>query len=185
MALVDEQDYDTLSAYRWHPSKGGNTTYARTTIRAGDRQRSILMHRLLLSVERETTVDHVDGDGLNNTRANLRRCTHAENLRNQALRIGPKSSRFKGVNYRRSERLWRAEIEKDGRRVSLGLFKDEVAAARRYDAAARLLFGKFARTNVDLGLLDPVERAENERLRLRRIATMMMDRRAAQESPSP
>jgi hypothetical protein len=97
--------------------------------------------------------DHIDGNGLNNTRANLRLCSHSENIRNQRLRVSDvKRSRFKGVTFYPDTGRWKAVIHHNKVRYSLGIFEIEEEAARAYDAAARERFGEFARTNEDMGL---------------------------------
>ena len=91
-------------------------------------------------------VDHVDGNGLNNQRSNLRPTTQAQNLANQLKRLGV-TSKFKGVCWRDRPSPWRATITVDGRQRGLGSFADEEQAARAYDAAALDLFGDRARLN--------------------------------------
>jgi hypothetical protein len=93
--------------------------------------------------------DHIDGDKLNNTPANLRICTPSQNSAN---RPAPRNntSGYKGVWYDASRpgvKKWRATIERDRRQYHLGLHATSEEAARAYDAAARELFGPFARTN--------------------------------------
>lgn len=114
------------------------------------------MHRLLLPGYVE--VDHVDGEGLNNRRFNLRGATRRQNSYNARLRSGG-SSRFKGVSLdamasERGAAPWRAYIRVDGRQIVLGRFQTEAAAARAYDTAALEVFGEFAATNASFGLYD-------------------------------
>jgi hypothetical protein len=92
-------------------------------------------------------VDHVNGDGLDNRRSNLRVCTHAENARNQSSRTRMSTSRFRGVVWAKDRRKWRAMIGDNGRTVHLGNFTDEIEAAQAYDRAAREMYGAFARLN--------------------------------------
>jgi hypothetical protein len=155
VAIIDADDWDMVSRHKWAAQKGGNSVYARTSIRGGDgKQYALLLHRLLLKSERGTFVDHIDGDGLNNIRANLRACSHAENIRNSAVKTDKrKRSKFKGVGQCSGTGRWRASIEKDGSRLDLGTFDTEERAARAYDAASRLFHGRFSRNNKDLGLL--------------------------------
>src|ERR1043165_2122866 len=77
VALVDDCDYEWLSQWKWcaHVAKGGRTAYA-------FRAKGIAMHRVIMNAPEGMDVDHRDHNGLNNTRANLRICTHAENQRN-------------------------------------------------------------------------------------------------------
>jgi hypothetical protein len=90
-------------------------------------------------------IDHKDHDGLNNQRSNLRRCTNAQNCANQRSRGG--SSRFKGVSWSKKFKVWVAMTHFDYGGQFQGHFHDEEAAARAYDAAARVRYGEFAMTN--------------------------------------
>lgn len=101
------------------------------------------MHRLI--IPGVTRIDHRDGNGLNNTRANLRAATSAENNHNRRSNIGT-TSIYKGVCRIPADR-WRAYIWVRSRQHSLGCFVSETAAARAYDAAAREAFGAYARVN--------------------------------------
>jgi hypothetical protein len=107
---------------------------------------SELMHRFVMDAPCGVEVDHRDGDGLNNTRANLRLCTHAEDCRNQGKTRG--KSRFKGVYWHRRGRKWCVFV---GKGNYIGLFKTEIEAALAYDAEARLRFGPFAALNFPVG----------------------------------
>jgi hypothetical protein len=141
-AIVDAEDYDRLSKHKWHVLKCHRTEYA------GSYQdgKYILMHRVLLNAPAGLLVDHRDGNGLNNRKANLRLCTHQENIYNQRPRLGA-TSRFRGVCWRKTRRRYEARIQKDGKRYSLGSFADEIEAAVAYDIKAMELFGEFAYLN--------------------------------------
>jgi AP2 domain len=141
VVLVDDDDYEMVMQYRWTvqetPTVG---PYATTNLSQSAKGRgTILMHRMLTG---NRLTDHHDRNGLNNQRANLRAGTWRQNLGNSRSRGG--TSRYKGV-YRRRDR-WLASI-KAGQHQRLGSFRTEEEAARAYDAAARRLFGEFARVN--------------------------------------
>lgn len=145
VALIDEADAELVLSRQWKLfRRRGGLNYAITRGRS-----AILMHRLLLSGK---FIDHKDGNGLNNMRDNLRVCSHHENMMNRKAVDGC-VSRFKGVTLNRSTGGWRARAQLNGRTVSFGTFTTEEAAARAYDIGAQSLFGAFARTNKDLGLL--------------------------------
>ena len=162
VALVDDEDFDELSKWKWQASPARRadgtirTWYAARSIRAGDRKRWVGMHRQILGVDDpRVDIDHSDGDGLNNQRSNIRRATRQENLRNQRKSSGC-SSQYKGVyNHRVGKKRWQAMIN-DGpvgktgvaRRRSLGYFSSESDAARAYDKAASESFGEFALLNL-------------------------------------
>lgn len=90
-------------------------------------------------------VDHINGDGLDNRRENLRVCSPMQNLWNSKKQTN--TSGFKGVTKRASDKAFIARIRVNYKLISLGSFADPIDAAKAYDAAARAHFGEFARTN--------------------------------------
>jgi hypothetical protein len=125
--------------HRRHTKECRGRFYAATVING----KSVAMHRMLMSPPRGMLVDHIDGNGLNNCRSNLRLCTRKQNRRN--TRPQHKSSRFLGV-IRRGYR-YLAKITHNGRTQHLGTFTNEIEAARARDRKARELFGEFAWLN--------------------------------------
>jgi len=106
------------------------------------------MHRLIMGVtDRRVWTDHINHDGLDNRRANLRVCTNRQNQRNQRAQGVPKTSRYKGVWFSTREHCWTAQIAVGDNRIHLGYFTSEESAAVAYDNAARKYFGEFAQTN--------------------------------------
>jgi hypothetical protein len=160
-AIVDPADYPRLSRYKWRlcRTKGKNALYAERSIRLPNGKYSrILMHRQIMekinsnlrytTYNRRTTnlvIDHMNGDGLDNRRANLRLATVAQNAWNSKKRNS--RSGYKGVWFAADKGLWRAAIVYHGRRIHLGYFKDKIAAAKAYDAAAIKYYKQFARPN--------------------------------------
>lgn len=105
------------------------------------------MHRLLLAPGDNEDVDHRDGNGLNNKKENLRKCSRSQNLQNQTRLPNPlKSSAYKGVYW--DEDAWRAQIRVNKQKICLGYFTDEQTAALAYNEAANKYFGEFARPNL-------------------------------------
>ena len=149
-ALVDEEDVPTLSKYRWriqHRYYKGERLGPSAVV-ATTPDGIIKMHRLVMSAEDGELVDHINGLPLNNTKANLRVCSFAENLRNRKISRANRSG-VKGV-YRCSRSpekspRWRAEIQANGVKHHLGTFKTKAEAGRAYREAARRLHGEFAR----------------------------------------
>lgn len=141
-AKVDDADFEEVCRHKWYASTTG---YAVRNALVDGRVTTVKMHRILTSAQPGLEVDHIDGDRLNNQRANLRPANRTENLRNSMKR--GRTSRFKGVYWLTANGRWRAKIKADGRYVHLGLFDHEESAARAYDDAARTYFGEFARTN--------------------------------------
>ncbi len=148
VAVVDDEDYEWLSERKWFATQDRKnvSTYAYRTEMRNGRTRYISMHRVILDAPKGMTVDHIDGNGLNNTRANLRLATVAQNTRNMKIKSGY-SSRFKGVHWATRPKRWRATIHVGDKIFSLGEYRDEERAALAYDEAARHHFGEFARLN--------------------------------------
>lgn len=146
-ALVDDEDFEELSKVKWRANKGGNTFYAIRSVYFDFISKSFLMHREILGLNySEFHVDHIDGNGLNNQRSNLRICTHRENMMNRATNKNS-TSHYKGVSWARDRKKWRAEIEVDAKRIKIGCFETEKYAARAYNEAAIKYHGEFARLN--------------------------------------
>jgi len=139
--IVDAADYEWLGAHKWFASLRKHTFYA---CRNGGRT-LLLMHRVIMEPPKGMVVDHINGNGLDNRRSNLRVCTNAQNVRNS--RPKGSTSRFKGVYHREDMRKWCARIYHAGRQVHLGNFEDERQAARAYDRKALELFGEYAYLN--------------------------------------
>jgi hypothetical protein len=149
IALVDAADFGLIAHMTWHSTKKARGLfYAIHTFCKNNKHGIIRLHRFLMAAPPGSKVDHRDGDGLNNTRENLRVCTHSQNHRNRWRTWG--SSRFKGVFHRRENDKWRAKIKVGDKVISLGTFAQESDAARAYDKAATEHFGEFARTNSDI-----------------------------------
>lgn len=147
VALIDDEDYGLIVRHTWAAHRQRNTFYATTNARLPEGQKTMLyMHRLILSPPDGLVTDHIDGDGLNNCRSNLRACTRGQNAGKQKPQAG-RSSRFKGVSWHKSRQKWEAYITADGRCTKLGYFLDEREAARAYNGAAIRLHGAFAYLN--------------------------------------
>lgn len=144
---VDDEDFDWLNQWKWHANKTKHTCYAiRHTPMINNQRTKVLMHREILNVRKEVVVDHKDGNGLNNQRSNIRKCTTSQNLMNQKPRIGL-TSQYKGVSFLKSKNRWRVQIGFNGGQIFLGYFKSEVEAAKCYDNKAKELYNEFAKPN--------------------------------------
>jgi hypothetical protein len=154
-SVVDASDFEWLSQWKWHAkrSKKDNTYYAaRKGPTVDGKQSQILMHRQIKGAEAGSRVDHKDGDGLNNSRANLRFTTSAQNQMNHRLR-SDSSTGFMGVSFFPKTRRWRAYIQSRSKWKHLGYFSSPENAAIAFNVAALELHGEFARLNVSDMLL--------------------------------
>jgi hypothetical protein len=141
IALIDAADLEWLSAYRWQAVRHGHLWYA--VRRHGHSHRK--MHREILDAPAGITVDHINGDGLDNRRHNLRLATPQQQNQNRRTRKGV--SVHKGVVWHERDQKWQAQIWLNGKYIYLGSFNDEIEAARAYNEAARAMFGEFAHVN--------------------------------------
>lgn len=148
IALVDDADYEWLNGWKWLAVKRRRYWYAgRKLTIAPNKQRLIKMHQVIMRPPTGLVVDHINHNGLDNRRMNLRICTSTENVRNAQKRRGFSRSQYKGVTQHTGRSKWIAQIVVGGIHRHLGSFDSEWAAARAYDAAAREACGEFACLN--------------------------------------
>lgn len=144
---VDDEDYEYLNQWKWlaHYAHGHNYADRGQWNKVKANMDAIKMHRVIMETPPYLDVDHIDGDGLNNQRSNLRNCTRSVNMQNQKARS---PSGYKGVYYDKG--YIRSMIAKNGKLIHLGYFKTEEEAARAYDQKALELYGPNARINFKL-----------------------------------
>jgi len=147
VALVDDEDFEALSAYKWQTERRFDGSWCAVRVGRWDRGRhKVYMPRQIMCPPPGVVVIHVDGDYLNNRRSNLRLCTYSEIRQRASSELH--SSRYKGVSRHKGSRAWQAAIMKERKCYHLGYFDDERQAAEAYNAAARDLYGEFAYQNV-------------------------------------
>ena len=144
--LIDDQDELLVAGFAWRVLKQKNTFY----VHAWHGQLHLYMHRLIAGAAPRRLVDHVNRNGLDNRRANLRVATSSENGANRVAdaRVRRTTSDFKGVFLDRERSKWSASIHIDGKTRSLGRFATELEAAVAYNEAALKAWGRFARLNI-------------------------------------
>ncbi len=152
VALVDDEDYDRVTRHKWQLTPSNRTDYAGRRVNYGNGRVMERLHRVVLEAPEGVEVDHINNDGLDCRRENLRLATRGQQNQNQRSR---RAGGLKGVWRVKGKpnltRPWRAELKCAGRRFRLGSFATEDEAARAYDRKAVELFGPFARLNYPVG----------------------------------
>ena len=144
VAIVDDSDYELVSQYKWACTK---TNYPVRVYRTTEGKRTTqTMHSLIFPAPAGYEVDHIDRDSLNNTRANLRHATRAENNRNKRLPRN-NTSGYRGVSWNKVDKKWQVIVQFQGKFRNLGRFTCILEAAKRYNQFAAENYGEFAVLN--------------------------------------
>lgn len=144
-AIVDDEDFEHLSRYKWKADVGKNWVRAYTHIGV----KWTGMHRLILKPPEGMVVDHINGNSLDNRRCNLRVCTRSQNLLNRGRNKNNKSG-YKGVVFHpfgKRIRRWKAQIRHNYRNIVIGYYLTPEEAAKAYNRKAKELWGEFAWLN--------------------------------------
>jgi len=157
VAIVDDDDYEWLSQWKWYAYKGALSWYAARNVqreRGTQRQIRITMHRQILGLKQDDgkETDHINNKGVDNRRANIRICTHQQNSSNKKKRSWHKgtlpTSQYKGVCWSKSNQKWHSQLVINGKHAHLGFYNDEIEAAKAYNDEAIRRFDNFAQINV-------------------------------------
>ncbi len=163
-AIVDAEDYDRLMKYgNWYLMKSPRNCYAvRRHIfkglydtekfgKLGFRRKFVNMHRQVLQVPdgNGLDIDHINHNGLDNRKINLRICTRQQTCSNRRKCLKTTQSQYKGINKTKSHK-WEVHIGFKGKIYYLGTYKTEIEAAKVYDKKAKEIFGAFAHLNFQL-----------------------------------
>lgn len=149
-AIVDPEDFERLNKYKWYASKGGSTFYAVRSAwdPVNKKKRTIKMHRQIINPPYPLVVDHINHNGLDNRKANLRPATKSQNTINKAcIKQKGAHSKYHGVTWQKSINKWQAQIRINSIQTIIGYYNDEIKAAKAYDTAAKKYHGDFAVLN--------------------------------------
>ncbi len=148
-AIVDDEDFEFLMQWKWKCSGHGYAVRNKHIGTVGGKrvQERIYMHRLIMNALKGQYTDHINGDGLDNRRCNLRLCTNQQNAANSKKYSIPTSSKYKGVSWDKKNKKWRASIHVL-KTIFLGRFDSEEDAAKAYNEAAIKYHDKFSRINI-------------------------------------
>lgn len=148
VTIVDDEDFEFLSQFKWCSFQHRKTFYAvrNSSVDSAGKSRIILMHREILKAPDGVWVDHIDRNGLNNQRVNIRLANRFQNQRNRGPNNNNKSG-YKGVSFSKQNKGWVAHIHYGGRVHHLGTFQNREMAARIYGEVAKEHYGDFAYLN--------------------------------------
>lgn len=149
-AIIDKIDEVRCFEHNWQYVNKGGKEYVGTNV-AGVPGKRFYLHRFLLDFPIGLSIDHINGNGLDNRQINLRACTHQQNRMNSKVADFEKSSIYKGVYWKDRAKPWVAQIRVNYKRIYLGHHTLEIDAAKAYDIAALKYFGEFARLNFPKG----------------------------------
>lgn len=142
-AIVDDEDFEWLSKWKWYFQIGNNGKYKYGGY-ACRTSKCIRMHRVIMKASKEFEVDHINGNRLDNRKNNLRLVNRFQQNQN-SIKRRDNTSGCRGVNFFKPRQRWVARIQYMGKRISLGYFKDKIDAINAYKEASKKYFGQYAR----------------------------------------
>lgn len=145
IAVVDPDDYERANELKWYTKVTKGSVYAARRYKENGVYVNQDLHHFIMGDE-SPIIDHIDGDGLNNCKSNLRFCNHQCNLMNQRKQKN-RTSIYKGVFKPKNYNKFIAMIKINQKSIHLGVFDNEIDAAFAYDDKAKILFGEFANLN--------------------------------------
>jgi len=153
-AVVDDEDFEALSRHKWSALKATSGSWYAVRMCGGA---YLYMHAIVAGTPKgKAKTDHIDGDGLNNRRGNLRICTNKQNAHNHTRKRKGCGSQYRGVSLHRATGKWLVQIRTDGIGRYVGLFESEIDAAGAYDAAGFARDPEHFTPNFSASWLSPV-----------------------------
>lgn len=146
VAFVDAEDYAYLNQFKWCAVYNGYNWYAVRNIPKNGKQTLVLMHREIMKPPKGMDTDHINGNGLDNRRCNLRVCNKSQNMMNRG-KTKENTSGYKGVAWDKRAKKWKAHIRINSKLIYLGLFITKEEAALVYNKASKEYFGEYAKLN--------------------------------------
>jgi hypothetical protein len=133
-AIVDDEDFEWLNKHSWHTfpdnNKSRDVYYAIRTVMKDNKKKTLRMHRVIINAPKNKVVDHINGDGLDNRKINLRIVTQRENMQNKHIKY---TSKYPGVSQCSRSGNWTVKFRDDeGKGVYYGAFKTEEEAYEAY-----------------------------------------------------
>lgn len=148
VAIIDDDDFALISRWKWQAAKRGKQIYATTDVgESRSDKRKLYMHRVILDAPENLTVDHINGNGLDNRRENLRLATRQQNVVNRHRTRQNPHSQYRGVFLASNKRTWFAQIVSGGKSIYLGTFPTQFEAAQAYNEASVRHHGEYGYTN--------------------------------------
>lgn len=144
IALIDDEDYERIIQYHWYADKHGYTYYARRSFN----NKHDYLHRFIMNAKPGEQIDHLDGNGLNDQKYNLRIVNNSQNHMNSKKHLDG-LNKYKGISWNKRKKKWVATICLNYKHIHLGFFINELDAARAYDEAAKKYHGEYARLNFE------------------------------------
>lgn len=146
---VDNDDYKKFAIIRWQVAFSNDDIKhprVKRTDYSNGIQKNIYLHREIIGAKEGEYVDHINGDGLDNRKCNLRICTLSQNSQNKNQSLN-NTSGYKGVTWDKNKGKWKSQIAANNKKICIGHFKNKIDAAKAYDEKAKELHGDFAKTN--------------------------------------
>lgn len=176
ISIIDEQDFEEISKHKWYAQltrgKNRHVYAARASTREekdGGSGQQIRMHRQILCPKKNEMIDHINGNTLDNRRANLRVCSRSQNACN-SVKIASASSTFKGVYFNRDTQKFHSSITVSGKLYYLGSFDNAADAALQYDKFAIFIQGEFSKLNFpNAASIEEIIKLKAENARLRQL----------------